>query len=408
MVLEVLNRNSYSMKVFIVNAGSSSLKFRLYEMPSEQLICHGLAERIGNDGSYIHCTAVVDSKEHKIEHPVVLADHAVAMREIIHLICQPINGAIHSPEEIDTVGHRVVHGGGRYHAPTLITNAVKEQIKQLFPFAPLHNPASYRCIEVAIAFFPAAKQVAVFDTAFHHELPAEAAHYAVPLTLYKQDKIRVYGFHGVSHKYVTGEACRYLDLPNARLVSLHLGNGCSVAAVEGQRPIDTSMGFSPLSGLVMGTRSGDIDPSVVLHLMTQHGYSAAYIDQLLNKQSGLLGLSGHSDMRDVEEAAEQGNAEAQLARSLYAYRIKKYIGAYAAALNGLDALIFTAGVGEHDSSMRAQVCSNLSALGIEIDPVLNGLPTTQLRAIQSGTLPVKILVIPTNEELEIARQCVAI
>ena len=396
------------MKVLVVNAGSSSLKFRLYLMPAEQLLCAGNAERIGEDGSFVHCTIFNDEQKKKIEHPVAMGDHASAMREIILLVNNAAHGMIANPAEIEMVGHRVVHGGDHFDAPVHITPAVKEQIKLLFPFAPLHNPASYRCIEVASAFFPDAKQVAVFDTAFYHTMPPEAAHYAIPHSYFKQDKIRVYGFHGISHKYVTEEAVKHLQQPEAKLISLHLGNGCSAAAIDGNRPVDTSMGFSPVSGLVMGTRSGDIDPATILHLMMHHGFSVEYVDNLLNKQSGLLGLSGHSDMRDVEKAAETGHADAQLARNLYAYRIKKYIGAYVAALNGVDALIFTAGVGEHDNNMRSLVCSGLTALGIEIDPVLNALPNTGLRAIHSGSRPVKILVIPTNEELEIARQCMTL
>jgi acetate kinase len=396
------------MKVLVINAGSSSLKFRLFEMPGEQVLCSGIAERIGEKEASIHFTRFTDGKDQTTEQQLSLADHTAAMRQVVLLLIHPEQGAIQDPEAVELVGHRVVHGGDSFSSATIVTPAVKEKIKALFPFAPLHNPVSFRCLEVATAFFPKARQVAVFDTAFHHDLPAEAAQYALPRSYYKQDKIRVYGFHGISHKYVTEQAREFLGLPQAKLISLHLGNGCSAAAVEGGRSLDTSMGFSPVSGLVMGTRSGDIDPSVLLHLMTHHSQSAEYIDHLLNKQSGLQGLTGHHDMRDIDKAAEQGDGAAEFARKLYAYRIKKYIGSYIAVLNGLDALIFTAGVGEHDSSMRALVCNGLSHLGIEIDAVLNGLPTTSLRAIHSGTKPVKVLVIPTNEELEIARQCMAL
>lgn len=396
------------MKVLVINAGSSSLKFRLFEMPGEQVLCSGIAERIGEKEASIHFSRFPDGENKTIEQRLSLADHTAAMQQVILLLSHQEHGVIQDPSAVELVGHRIVHGGETFSSATMVTPEVKEKIKALFPFAPLHNPVNFRCLELAGDFFPGARQVAVFDTAFHHDLPPEAAHYAIPHSYYKQDKIRVYGFHGISHKYVTEQGRKFLNLPDAKLISLHLGNGCSVAAVEGDRSLDTSMGFSPVSGLVMGTRSGDIDPAVVLHLMTHHGYSAEYIDNLLNKQSGLQGLTGHHDMRDVDKAAEQGNREAAFARTLYAYRIKKYIGSYMAVLNGLDGLIFTAGVGEHDSSMRALVCNGLSHLGIEIDGVLNGLPTSSIRAIHSGTRPVKVLVIPTNEELEIARQCMAI
>jgi acetate kinase len=391
------------MKVLVINAGSSSLKFRLFDMPAEEILCAGIAERIGADKSSIHCSFFINGTEKKIEHHHPVADHADAVRQVALLLSHPSHPVIKEPSEIQVVGHRVVHGGD-FEEATLITPAVKEKIKQLFPFAPLHNPVSFRCIEVTTAFFPAARQVAVFDTAFHHRLPQVASQYALPPTYYKNDKIRAYGFHGISHKYVTTQARTWLQKPDAKIISLHLGNGCSVAAVQGEHSLDTSMGFSPVSGLVMGTRSGNIDPAVLLHLITQHGFSAEYIDTLLNKQSGLFGLTGHSDVRDVHKAAAAGNPEAQFALALYAYRIKKYIGSYVAVLNGLDALIFTAGVGEHDSAMRAMICDELSFLQISLDPAQNEQHTTSLREIQHNKMKVKILVIPTNEELEIARQ----
>jgi acetate kinase len=391
------------MKVLVINAGSSSLKFRLFDMPEEKVLCSGIAERIGEEKASIQGTYTVNGTEKKIEHQGAVADHAEAVRQIVKLLSSPGHAVIKNVEEVEIIGHRVVHGGD-YAKAMQITPAVKEKIKQLIPFAPLHNPVSLRCIEVTAAFFPAARQVAVFDTAFHHDLPQTAAQYALPHNYFRNDKIRAYGFHGISHKYVTEQARNYLNNPDARMISLHLGNGCSAAAVQGARSLDTSMGFSPVSGLVMGTRSGDIDPSVVLHLMTQHGLSVEYVNNLLNKQAGLLGLTGHSDMRDVAKAAKEGDNAARFARELYAYRIKKYIGAYTAILNGLDALIFTAGVGEHDSDMRAMITNDLSWLQIAIDSSLNEQSTTTLRAIHDQKMKVKILVIPTNEELEIARQ----
>jgi acetate kinase len=386
------------MKTLVINTGSSSLKFRLFDMPSEQVLCSGIAERIGEEQSSIQYTHAADGADKTRTIQQRVADHAEALRQVVSVV----------GGDVEMVGHRVVHGGDHFSAPTLITSAVKETIKQLFSFAPLHNAVSLRCIEVSTAFFPAAKQVAVFDTAFHHRLPPQAARYALPNTYYKNDKIRAYGFHGISHKYVTEQAMTYLQNPDARMISIHLGNGCSIAAVRGHESLDTSMGLTPVSGLVMGTRSGDIDPSVVLHLMTQSGLSAEYLDKLLNKQSGLQGITGHSDMRDVHKAAAEGDPEAQFACELYAYRIKKYIGAYVAVLNGVDALIFTAGVGEHDSVIREMVCSDLEWLQLRLDPALNALSSTELREINIKDSKTKILVIPTNEELEIARQCVTV
>lgn len=392
------------MKILVINAGSSSLKFRLYDMPGETLLCSGVAERIGEEKAYIHFTIGNDTEMNELHVPVT--DHAEAVRQVVLLLSS--HAIIKDPLEIKTIGHRVVHGGEDFSTALKITKEVKEKIKQLFSFAPLHNPVGFRCIEVTEAFFPSAKQVAVFDTAFHHQLPDVAARYALPAAYYKNDKIRAYGFHGISHKYVTEKAREYLGNPAAKLISMHLGNGCSMAAVEGDKSIDTSMGFSPLSGLVMGTRAGDIDASVVLHLQMQCGLNTEYVNTLLNKQSGLLGLTGYSDMREVHKAAAKGDKEALFACELYVYRIKKYTGAYIAALNGLDALIFTAGVGENDVRIREMVCSGLSFLGIVLDKEKNRHHKNDIREINRRNEKVKILVIPTNEELEIARQSYAL
>ncbi|HEX2847642.1 MAG TPA: acetate kinase [Chitinophagaceae bacterium] len=389
------------MKILVINAGSSSVKFRLYRMPEETQLCSGVAERIGDERSYIHFTIGDDPEVNELNVPV--ADHAEAVRQVVLLLCNSGHGIIRDPLEIKIIGHRVVHGGEYFSTAVEITKETKEKIRQLFSFAPLHNPVNLRCIEVTEAFFPSAKQVAVFDTAFHHQLPQVAALYALPLTYYKNDKIRVYGFHGISHKYVTRKASEYLNKPDAKLISIHLGNGCSIAAVQEGRSMDISMGFSPLSGLVMGSRVGDIDASVVLHLQTQCGLNADYVNTLLNKQSGLLGLTGHGDMREVHKAAANGDKDARFACELYAYRIKKYIGAYAAVLNGLDALIFTAGVGENDGQIREMVCSGMEFLAIDLDKKKNKMNATE---INTKNAKVKILVIPTNEELEIARQSI--
>ena len=315
------------------------------------------------------------------------------------------SGVIKKPGEIEVVGHRVVHGGETFAATTIITKKVKEEIKKLFPLAPLHNPANYLGIEVAEKIFTKAKQVAVFDTAFHQTLPKKAFDYAIPKSFYTDHHIRAYGFHGTSHKYVSGKAMEYLNRPDAKLITMHLGNGCSMAAIKNGKSVDTSMGFSPLSGLVMGTRSGDIDPSIIFHLINQLGYDPEQVNTLLNKRSGMLGLTGFSDMRDIDKAAQEGNKDAEFALEIYAYRIKKYIGSYAAVLNGLDAIIFTAGVGENDVNTRQRVCKEMQYLGIHLDEEKNKMASTVIREINSGTSPVKILVVPTNEELEIAKQC---
>jgi acetate kinase len=288
------------MKILVINAGSSSLKFRLFIMPGETLLYAGIAERIGEEKSYIHYT-IGESQEINELH-VSVADHAEAVKQVVLLLGNQDNGILEDLSEIGIVSHRVVHGGEYFSAAAPITHDVKEKIRELFSFAPLHNPVSFRCMEVTEEFFPLAKQVAVFDTAFYHQLPEHAARYALPTVYYKKDKIRVYGFHGISHKYVTEKAKEYLKNTDAKMISLHLGNGCSIAAVRGERPLDTSMGFSPVSGLVMGTRAGDIDASVVLHLQTQCGLSAGNVETLLNKKSGLSGLSGHSDMREVHKS----------------------------------------------------------------------------------------------------------
>jgi acetate kinase len=392
------------MKILVINAGSSSIKFRLYDMPSGKLVCSGLAERIGEEQSFIKCLIAVGDLEKTVENESPIVDHSEAIRQILAILMDPSNLVISNTKEIDVVGHRVVHGGETFSKATLVTNEVKEKIVQLFPIAPLHNPANYRCIEVTQHFFPDAKHLAVFDTAFHQTLPAKAFRYAIPESFYKKDKIRAYGFHGISHKYVTQKAREYLNKPQAKMISIHLGNGCSITAVEGDTALDTSMGFSPLNGLVMGTRSGDIDPSIIFHMATKLELSLEDINTVLNKQSGLTGLCNMNDMRDIRKAINEGNKDAEFACEIYAYRIRKYIGAYAAVLNGLDAIIFTAGVGENDTVMRELVCSNMEFLGISLDKKRNQLRVKDVLEINTEPSKVKILVIPTNEELEIAIQ----
>jgi acetate kinase len=381
-----INTTAY-MKILVINSGSSSLKFQLFQMPSQEPVHIGLIERIGLAGSAI-------------------SNHADALREVISSLSK--GGFVRDLEEIIAVGHRVVHGGEHFSGPTIITKEVKTKIKTLFSLAPLHNQISYTCIEVAEEAFPNAKQIAVFDTAFHHTLPEYAYRFAIPKKYYAEHRIRVYGFHGTSHKYVSSQAMKYLNNAEAKVISIHLGNGCSMAAVKSGKSVDTSMGFSPLSGLMMGTRSGDIDPSVIFHLLDQEGNSPEQINNLLNKGSGLFGVAGFNDMRDVHKAAVSGSEEAKLALELYAYRIKKYIGAYAAVLNGIDAVLFTGGVGENDKLMRAAVCTEMDYLGLIIDEGRNNSSKGKVFEINTEASPVKILVVQTNEECEIANQCFAL
>lgn len=394
-----------NMNILVINSGSSSLKYQLFKMPEKVPVCSGLAERIGIEGSFIKHIVYSKGEKHSIEEPDFIATHGEALNRVLSLLTQGDYAVIASPDDIAAVGHRVVHGGEDFSGPTMITEDVKHHIKKLFSLAPLHNPVNYKCIEVAEQTFANAKQIAVFDTAFHQTIPEQAYRYAIPESYYQEYGIRVYGFHGTSHKYVSEQAINWLDQKDSKIISIHLGNGCSITAIKNGRSIDTSMGFGPLSGLMMGTRSGDIDPSVIFHLMEHSGYTLTQLSTLVNKESGLLGVGGSSDMRDIRKMINEGNAPAALAIKLYAYRIRKFIGAYAAVLNGIDAIIFTAGVGENDSNMREAVCSEMEYLGIELDPALNTAYKGELKEINASTAKVKILVIPTNEEYEIAHQC---
>lgn len=374
-------------------------------MPQATLICGGLVERIGLAEGIVTHKIYRNNQVQVITEKNPLPTHADGLAAVARLLTHAEYGVISNPDDITVIGHRVVHGGEHFAATTIITNEVKAQIKALFPLAPLHNPAHYVGIEVAESIFTKATQVAVFDTAFHQTMPPVAYRYAVPNSLYTEHGVRVYGFHGTSHKYVSAQAAAYLQNPSAKIITIHLGNGCSMAAVDGGKCVDTTMGLGPLSGLIMGTRSGDIDPSVIFYLVNQLGYSTQEVSDLLNKQSGLLGLAGTSDMRDVKALIQQGNTEAQLAYDMYAYRIKKYIGAYAAVLNGVDALVFTAGVGENDAAIRELAVSHLQYLGIQMDVNKNRQSAIGIQEVNEAQAPVKILVVPTNEELEIARQC---
>lgn len=388
------------MKILVINSGSSSIKYQLFEMPKENVICSGLVERIGLDQAEIH----FKSKTHQIDEIIEIENHKVGLEKIVHLLLDKSSGVISSTDEINAVGHRVVHGGSTFTSTTEITQKVKNKIKELFVLAPLHNPPNLEGIVIAEKIFNNATQIAVFDTAFHQSIPSKASQYAIPTKFYDEYKIRLYGFHGTSHKFVSEKAIAYLGLSTSNIITIHLGNGCSMTAIKNGKSIDHSLGFSPINGLVMGTRSGDIDHSLIFHLVNNLGYSLANVDNLLQKESGMFGLTGFSDMREIEAEAENGHTQCQLALDMNAYRIKKYIGAYAAALNGLDAIVFTAGIGENSSTMRQLVCSDMSFFGIDLDADKNQIRTNSIREINTENSRTKILVVPTNEEVEIAKQ----
>ena len=396
------------MNIFVINSGSSSIKYQLFKMPDEKPMCTGLVERIGQESSSITHKFFANGQEHVIHETLQLKDHEDGLHAVNRLLTDEKFGVIKDTGEIEVVGHRLVHGGENFKATTIITPEVKAKIRELFALAPLHNPANYLGIEVAEKIFTAAKQVGVFDTAFHQTMPPEAYRYAIPLEMYTKHRIRAYGFHGTSHRYVSEKAMEYLQNNQAKIISIHLGNGCSMTAIKAGDSVDTSMGFGPVSGLVMGTRAGDIDAAVIFHLTDEMGYTTKQANNLLNKLSGMQGLTGFSDMRDITKAIAAGDEHAKLAFDLYCYRIKKYIGAYAAALNGVDAIVFTAGVGENAANVREAVCNNMEYLGVHLDHEKNTTAKGPLREINTDAGPVKVLVIATNEELEIVQQCYAL
>ncbi|UJP65058.1 acetate/propionate family kinase [Mongoliitalea daihaiensis] len=392
------------MKILVINSGSSSLKYQLFDMPHESPLCMGLVDRIGLETGSISHKVWKDGELHTFSMQMPIPNHEVGLQQVTTLLVDSEKGILQALDEVKAIGHRVVHGGEEFASTTVIDAHVKDKIKELFALAPLHNPPNYIGIEVAEKVFPNATQVAVFDTAFHQTMPARAYRYAIPKALYQDKGIRAYGFHGSSHQYVSKKAATYLDGAASKLIVVHLGNGSSITAVKDGQSIDHSMGLGPMGGLVMGTRAGDIDPSIIFHLINERGYAAQEVNDMLNKKSGLVGLCGYSDMRDVKEAIAKGDSDAALAYEIYAYRIKKYIGSYVAVLNGLDALIFTAGIGENDAEMRAAACQDLSYLGIELDAEKNSIRSSEVREVQKKGSAVKILVIPTNEELEIGQQ----
>lgn len=377
-------------------------------MPEAIVVCTGLIDRIGQEGSTIHHKAFVHGSEKIKKENLLMQDHAAGLTAVSRLLTDDEIGVIKDPKEIDVVGHRVVHGGESFSKTMIITPAVKEEIKKLFSLAPLHNPPNYLGIEVAERIFSTAKQVAVFDTAFHQTMPAVAYRIAIPKSFYDEHGIRNYGFHGTSHKYVSEKAAAYLQKEDAKIIVIHLGNGCSMSAVRKGVCVDTSMGFGPMNGLIMGTRTGDIDQSIIFYMINQLNYSPEEVNTILNKKSGMLGLTGFSDMRDVKAACNKGNKEAILAYEMYAYHIKKYIGSFAAVLNGLDAIVFTAGVGENDSLTRSLAAKDMEYLGIRMDEEKNTAPGKGVTEVNTTDSTVKILIVPTNEELEISRQCYAL
>ncbi len=395
--------------VLVLNAGSSSLKYQLVDTVSGSALARGSVERIGEKHAEARHETAGDPVGQR--HPRKKRGPIASHREALAWVRGAFREAGPDLDQVGllAVGHRVVHGGERFSAPVFVTDEVLDAVAELDPLAPLHNPANLEGIRVARELYPDVPQVAVFDTAFHHQMPPEAYTYAVPRAWRDVHRVRRYGFHGTSYAYVSQRAAVLLNKPleDTSLVVLHLGNGASAAAISGRRSIDTSMGLTPLEGLVMGTRSGDIDPGL-FSFMVRTGMSAAEVDAALNRESGLKGLAGTNDFREVTELVAAGDAAGRLAFDVTAYRLRKYVGAYAAALGTLDALVFTAGVGEHSSTLRAAVCRGLSILGIELDETANDAPGGGERRISTDVSRVAVLVVPTNEELEIARQAAAL
>ena len=391
------------MKVLVINCGSSSLKYQLIDMEGEKVLCKGLCERIGMESSMITHSA----NGHKATTTVDFPTHTEAFAEVVKQMTTGEGKCIEDVKEISAIGHRVVHGGEKFKASCLITDEVVQTIHDLSPLAPLHNPAGILGIEAARQVFGAdVPMVAVFDTAFHSTMPSKAYMYALPYEYYEQYGVRRYGFHGTSHKYVSHKAAEFLGQPieNLKIITCHLGNGSSITAVDQGKVVDTSMGMTPLAGLIMGTRCGDLDPSVVSYLEKNLGVTGAEMDTIMNKKSGLQGVSGvSSDKRDVESAAAAGNERAKLASDMLNYQIKKYIGSYAAAMGGVDAVVFTGGIGEHDDHARAGVCESMEFLGIAIDADKNANIDGDVCEISAAGAKVRTLVIATDEEMMIAR-----
>ena len=389
------------MKVLVINAGSSSIKYQLFEMPAEKVVAKGVLERIGEEKSKLsHC---FNGSEYKVEQKIT--DHAAGMKLIIDTLTDSKTGVIKDVSEITAVGHRVVHGGEQFTDSTVIDEKVIASIEKFADLAPLHNPPNLTGIKAAQKGLPHAVQVACFDTAFHTSIPKSAYIYALPYEIYEKYRVRKYGFHGTSHCYVAKMAAKHLgkNPHDVNVITCHLGNGCSITAVKNGKSVDTSMGLTPLEGVVMGTRSGDFDPAILFYL-SDKGYTTSQLNDMCNKKSGLLGISGVSnDMRNLRQQADAGSERAKLAIDIFCYRIKKYVGSYAAVLGRLDALVFTGGIGENSTNVREQVCGGLEQIGIEIDRAVNEQTNRKEGLISSTASRVKVYIIPTNEELAIAQ-----
>ncbi len=395
------------MKVLVINAGSSSLKYQLMDPDTNEVFAKGLCERIGIDGRLTH---KIPSKDYKGEFEIAMPTHAEAIQAVLDALLDSEHGVIKSASEIDAVGHRVVHGGEAFASSVKIDDKVMAAIEECIPLAPLHNPANITGIKACQKVMPGVPMVAVFDTAFHQTMPPVAYTYALPKEYYEKDKVRRYGFHGTSHKYVSQRAAAMLGKPieELKLISCHLGNGSSITAIDHGKSVDTSMGFTPLAGLPMGTRSGDIDAGIMEYLMKKYNMDISEMLNVLNKKSGVLGISGvSSDFRDLETAAKEGNTHAQLAIDAFEYGVKKLIGAYAAAMGGVDAIIFTAGVGENSSAMRLRMTAGLEFMGVKVDAEKNDCRGKEVDVTAEGAT-VKVLVIPTDEELMIAKDTAAL
>ena len=394
------------MKILILNAGSSSLKYQLIDMDGEKLLAKGLVERIGIEGSHINQKA----NGQVFDATAPMANHTEGIQWMLKALLDPEKGALKSMDEIGAVGHRVLHGGERFTASVLVNDEVKEAIKANIPLGPLHNPANLMGIEACEKVMPGTPNVAVFDTAFHQTMPPKAYLYGVPMEYYEKLHVRRYGFHGTSHRYVSKRVCEFLgvDRSKTRVITCHLGNGSSMCAVENGKCIDTSMGITPLEGVIMGTRSGSMDPAVVQCICNNEHISVDEMLTICNKKSGLLGISGlSSDMRDIDKAADEGNERANIARDMLVYGIRKYIGSYAAAMNGVDVIVFTAGIGENNCALRERVMQGFEYLGAKLDPVKNA-GCREEAVISTDDSKVKICVIPTDEEIVIARDTLCI
>ena len=390
------------MKVLVVNCGSSSLKYQLFNMEDESVLAKGLVERIGIEGSILNHQP---TGKGKIPLTADIKNHTIAIKMVLDALTDKEHGVVASIDEIDAIGHRVVHGAEKFSDSVLITPAVMDALEEFVELAPLHNPPNISGINACEEIMPSVPQVGVFDTAFHQTMPKHAFLYGLPYEAYEKYGVRRYGFHGTSHKYVSQRVAELMGkhMTNLRIITCHLGNGASIAAVKNGKSIDTSMGFTPLQGLVMGTRCGDIDPAITQYLMKKLNMTPEQVDTYLNKKSGVLGLSGvSSDFRDLEEASAKGNERAQLAIDVFAYTVRKYIGSYVAAMGGVDAIVFTAGLGENSSHMRDYICNGLEYLGTRIDHTRNNVRGQEQEISVEGS-KVKIFVVPTNEELMIAR-----